>query len=65
MTFVNDHSRMIWLFFLQNRYECFSIFQIFHSEIKTQFGGKARIFQYDNVNENESKSLIPIFLSKA
>lgn len=37
VTFVDDHSRMTWLFLMKNRYELFSIFQPFHKEIKTKF----------------------------
>jgi hypothetical protein len=36
VTFVDDHSRMTWLFLMQNRSE-FSIFQLFRKEVKTQF----------------------------
>jgi hypothetical protein len=43
VTFVDDFSRMTWLFLMKNRTELFSIFQIFRNMIKTQFAQKIRI----------------------
>jgi len=38
VTFIDDYSRNTWVFLMKNRYELFSIFQIFYNEIKNQFG---------------------------
>ena len=38
VTFIDDYSRCTWVFLMKNRYELFSIFQIFYNEIKNQFG---------------------------
>ncbi|XP_071933222.1 uncharacterized protein [Coffea arabica] len=37
VTFVDDHSRMTWLYLMKNRSELFSHFCAFCAEIKTQF----------------------------
>jgi len=34
VTFIDDYSRCTWIFLMKNRYELFSIFQIFYNEIK-------------------------------
>ena len=48
VTFVDDCSRMTWLFLMKERYDISSIFQLFHKEILTQFGSNIRILQFDN-----------------
>ena len=37
VTFVDDFSRMTWIYFMKNRFEVFSHFCAFCAEIKTQF----------------------------
>ena len=37
ITFVDDHSRMTWIYLLKDRSSVLDVFQTFHSEIKTQF----------------------------
>lgn len=37
ITFVNDHSRMTWLYLMKSRSQLFSIFCAFGVEIKMQF----------------------------
>jgi hypothetical protein len=56
VTFVDDFSRMTWLFLMKNRSKLFSIFQIFRNMIKTQFSQKIRILRSDNAKEYTSSS---------
>jgi hypothetical protein len=56
VTFVDDFSRMTWLFLTKNRTELFSIFQIFHNMVKTQFVQKIRLLRSDNAKEYTSGS---------
>jgi hypothetical protein len=56
VTFVDDFSYMTWLFLIKNRSELFSIFQIFHNRIKTQFSQKNRILCSDSAKEYTSSS---------
>ena len=37
VTFVDDYSRMTWLYLMKNRSELFSHFRAFYAEIHTQF----------------------------
>lgn len=49
--FVDDHSRMSWLYLLKDRSEVFSCFKKFVNEIKTQFEAMIKIFRSDNALE--------------
>ena len=56
VTFMDDFSCMTWLFLMKNLSKLFSIFQIFHNMIKTQFSRKIHILHYDNAKEYTSSS---------
>jgi transposase InsO family protein len=56
VTFVDDFSRMTWLFLMKNHSELFSIFQVFRNMIKTQFAQKIHVLRSDNVKEYTSNS---------
>ena len=47
VTFIDDYSQCTWLFLKKTRVELFSIFQKFHSEIRTQFNTSIRILRSD------------------
>lgn len=34
MTFIDDYTRMCWVYLLTNKYEAFQTFKIFHAWIK-------------------------------
>ena len=51
VTFIDDYSRCTWLFLMKTRIELFSIFQKFHTEIRTQFNTSIRILRSDNAKE--------------
>jgi hypothetical protein len=54
VTFMDDFSRMTWLFLMKNRLELFSIFQIFCNMINTQFTQKICILHCDNAKDSHS-----------
>ena len=56
ITFVDDCSRVTWLYLMKSHYEIFSIFQNFCSEIKTQFNTSMKILRSDNAKEYFSSS---------
>ncbi|XP_042988400.1 uncharacterized protein LOC122316031 isoform X3 [Carya illinoinensis] len=64
VTFVDDYSRMIWLFFMKARSELFSIFKVFRKEIKTQFRQKVQILRSDNAKEYQSNSFTTYLSNK-
>ena len=53
--FVDDHSRLTWLYLMKDRSELFAIFQNFCAEVKTQFGATIQTLRSDNATEYFSK----------
>jgi len=51
VTFVDDFSRMTWLYLMKSRSEMFDVFRGFCAEIKTQFGVHVKILRSDNAKE--------------
>lgn len=49
--FVDDCTRMTWLYLLKTKDEVSNIFKIFHSMVKTQFDKNIRYFRSDNGGE--------------
>ena len=45
ITFVDDHSRMAWIYLLKDRSSVLIVFQTFHSEINTQFSSNIRVLR--------------------
>ena len=54
VTFVDDYSRVTWLFLMKNRSELFSIFCTFHEEIQNQFKTCIKTLRSDNAKEYTS-----------
>ena len=51
ITFVDDHSRMAWIYLLKDRSSVLNVFQTFHSEINTQFSSNIHVLRSDNALE--------------
>ncbi|CAL9024197.1 unnamed protein product [Prunus brigantina] len=51
VTFIDDCTRMTWLYLLKNKNEVFSRFQSFHNQMKTQFNAQIQILRSDNGGE--------------
>ena len=51
INFLDDYSRVTWLFLMTNRYNFSFIFQKFCTEIKNQFGASIRVLRPDNMKE--------------
>jgi hypothetical protein len=51
VSFVDDHTRLTWLFIMKEKSEVGQIFQNFHSMIQTQFHTKIQILKTDNAKE--------------
>ena len=51
ITFIDDCTRMTWLFMMKNKTDVFPIFQSFHKQIETQFSTKIQILRSDNGGE--------------
>jgi len=55
VTFVDDFSRMTWIYFMKSRSEVFTHFCAFCAEVKTQFNTSVRILRSDNAKEYMSE----------
>ena len=51
VTFVDDYSRVTWLYFMKNHLDLFEIFCAFHVEILNQFHTSIRNLRSDNAKE--------------
>jgi hypothetical protein len=51
VTFIDDHSRLTWVYVLKDRSQLFSVFQSFYAEISNQFNVKLLAFRTDNARE--------------
>lgn len=49
--FVDDCSRMTWLYLLKYKDEVFKVFQSFHAMIQTQFSAPIRVLRSNNGGE--------------
>lgn len=54
VTFIDDCTRMTWLYVMKNKHEVFEIFRSFHCMIKTQFSAKLQIVRSDNGGEYDN-----------
>jgi transposase InsO family protein len=54
--FVDDHSRMTWLYLLKTKDEVHTIFKDFHTMVLTQFGKKIKMIRSDNGTEYINKN---------
>ena len=48
MSFVDDHTRVTWLFLIKEKSEARLIFKNFNAMIQTQFQTKIKVFKFDN-----------------
>ncbi|KAK9063841.1 hypothetical protein SSX86_017713 [Deinandra increscens subsp. villosa] len=60
--FVDDYSRVTWLYLMKSRSEVFTHFCSFYSEIKTQFNVSVKTLRSDNAKEYLSESFQTHFL---
>jgi len=57
VTFIDDFSRVTWVYLLKAKSDVFSCFQDFHILIKNQFFGHLKTFRSDNGLEYMSKDM--------
>ena len=48
LTFIDDHTRITWVYLLHNKSEASHIFKVFHKMIQTQFQTKIRVLRTNN-----------------
>ena len=48
VTFIDDCTRMTWLYMMKHKNEVFKIFQVFHRMVHTQFSAKIQVLRSEN-----------------
>ena len=51
VTFIDDFTRMTWLYMIKHKIEVFKIFQVFHRIVQTQFSAKIQVLRSYNGGE--------------
>ena len=51
MTFIDDHSRKIWVYILKTKDQVLEVFKQFHGFVEKQFGEKLKCIRTDNGSE--------------
>ena len=51
VTFIDDHTRMTWVYLLKEKTDTEQIFKSFHNMIKTQFNAVVKVLRTDNGTE--------------
>ncbi|KAA0042053.1 Retrovirus-related Pol polyprotein from transposon TNT 1-94 [Cucumis melo var. makuwa] len=64
VTFIDDHTRLTWVYLITDKSEVPSIFQNFYHTIKTQFHTKIAILRSDNGREFQNHNLSEFLASK-
>lgn len=55
VTFIDDHSRMLWTCLIKRKYEVFKVFKKFKSMVERQSRHKLKVFKTDGRGEYVSK----------
>jgi hypothetical protein len=62
--FIDDFSKITWLYLMKNKSEVFSHFQDFYYFIENQYSAKIKVFRSDNGTEFINQSFIIFFKQK-
>ena len=60
MIFIDDYSRLTWIYLLKHRPNLIPIFQTFHKLIQTQFFRTIKKFQLENAQEYNDKHFLSV-----
>jgi len=64
VTFVDDCTRMTWLYLLKRKDEVFDVFCMFEAMVHTQFSANIQILQSDNGEEYVNHNFVEFFRTK-
>ena len=56
VTFIDDYSRKVWVYFLKHKDEVLSVFKKFVTLVETDIGKKVKCLRSDNGGEYISKA---------
>ena len=51
ITFIDDHTRVCWVYLMKKKFEAGQLFKNFHSMVETQFQEKIQVLRTDNGKE--------------
>ena len=51
VTFIDDHSRKVWAFFLKSKDQVLDVFKEFHAKVERETGRKLKSVRADNDGE--------------
>ena len=51
VTFIDDYSRKVWVYFMQHKSETFAKFKLWKAEVENQTGRKIKCLRSDNGTE--------------
>ncbi|KAL5743970.1 hypothetical protein ACOSP7_026836 [Xanthoceras sorbifolium] len=65
VSFIDDHTRLTWIFLMKQKSEVFQIFKTFNTMIQTQFNSKIQILRTDHGKEFFNSTLSNYLLSES
>jgi transposase InsO family protein len=51
VTFIDDYSRYVWVYFIRNKSDVFLIFKRWRARVENQTGKKVKVIRNDNGGE--------------
>jgi len=54
VTFIDDSTRKVWVYFLKNKYDVFFVLKRWKKEVETQTGLKIKCLKSDNGGEYDN-----------
>ncbi|CAL2238911.1 unnamed protein product [Prunus armeniaca] len=64
VTFIDDCTRLTWVFLLKNKHDVASILLEFYTMVSTQFHAQVKVFRTDNRGEYVNNTLASFFLAQ-
>jgi hypothetical protein len=61
LTFIDDHSRKTWIYFLKAKSDVFARFQEFRALVENQTGKKIKVLRSDNGGEYSSRQFVDFY----
>jgi len=61
VSFIDDFSQTTWVYWLKEKSDVFSVFQMFYKMVQTQFNTMIKIVHYDNGGKYMSGNLEAYF----
>ena len=63
ITFIDDFSRMCWVYFLKNKYDTFNVFKNFKALVELQSGYSLKKLRRDKGGEHTSHEFQDFYIS--